>query len=229
MRLSITSYLQSRLEQVVKYPLPRLLSDTNWTGLSYQLSLLSLTLLQQFKKFIERFFLCRINFRKHWNLVTLLAVIFNLCYKQNKTNYCEFKLNSKKKQSFTTIGHSGLVWEGAPELLILVVRFKTGNQWYNDKYPITCLDNSFEGFLHFISTIFISSFDTFLLQVSFHLFCPFQFFAAFARLSWDKVKWDHVTSKHSVSFHLTVAVSGGRAFFFLHIFTVFRKLTNISM
>ena len=114
LRLSITSYLQSRLEQVVKYPLPRLLSDTNWTGLSYQLSLLSLTLLQQFKKFIERFFLCRINFRKHWNLVTLLAIIFNLCYKQNKTNHCEFKLNSKKKQSFTTIGHSGLVWEGAP-------------------------------------------------------------------------------------------------------------------
>ena len=66
---------------------------------------------------------------------------------------------------------------------ILVVRLKTGNQCYNDKYPIICFDNSFEKFLHFISTIFISSFDTFLLQVSFQLFCPFSFFAAFPSLS----------------------------------------------
>ena len=36
-------------------------------------------------------------------------------------------------------------------------RFKTVNQCFNEKYPITWLDNSFEIFLHFISTIFISS------------------------------------------------------------------------
>ena len=42
------------------------------------------------------------------------------------------------------------------------------------KYPITCLDNSFEIILHFISTIFISSFDrSFQLQLlSFHLLSP---------------------------------------------------------
>ena len=59
-------------------------------------------------------------------------------------------------------------------VLVLVVRFKTGNQYYNDNHPITCLDNSFQRFLHFISTIFISSFDrSFQLQLlSFHLLSP---------------------------------------------------------
>ena len=59
------------------------------------------------------------------------------------------------------------------------LKFWIVNQCHNEKDPIICLDNSFHLVLHLISTIFISAFDTFLLQAKLSSFCPNELFADF--------------------------------------------------